>query len=207
MIYCQRPSMKHSEYADYITVKAMTWNHNENHQAEKKVTSTYIWVLIPAHVPVILPLKTTGAWCNARHSAAKRHHVLCGGSGGRDVQGISNTTGVYGGIICARMTKMCRLKWILVASFAFIFSQFLTHLPWAMVQYTNESGVWYRIRYGATRALESKTTSRVPTSKPERAQNIVVIRETHTLEISLRLNKRTNCASPKIPIKHVTLFN
>lgn len=25
---------------------------------------------------VILPFKTTGAWCNARHSAAKRHHVF-----------------------------------------------------------------------------------------------------------------------------------
>lgn len=52
-----------------------------------------------------------------------------------------------------------------------------------MVQYANESGVWYRIRYGATRALESKTTSRVPTSKPERAHNIVVFSETDTLDI------------------------
>lgn len=170
------------------------------YQAKRKITFTHIWVSIPAHVPVIPPLKTTGAWCNARHSAAKRHHVLCSGLGGKDVQGISNMMGVYVGITRARITKMCSFKWILMASFAFIFSQFLTHIPWAMVQYTNESGVWYRIRYGATRALESKTTSRVPTSKPERAQNIVVIRETDTLEVSPRLNKRTNCASSKMPI-------
>lgn len=39
-------------------------------------------------------------------------------------------------------------------------------LPQAMVQQTKESGAWQRIRYGATLALESNTTSRVPTRRP-----------------------------------------
>lgn len=39
--------------------------------------------------------------------------------------------------------------------------------PQAMLQKSCESPVWCRIRYGATRALESKTTSRVPTRRPE----------------------------------------
>lgn len=44
--------------------------------------------------------------------------MLCGGWEGRDVQGISNTTGDYGGIARTCITKMCSLEWILVASFA-----------------------------------------------------------------------------------------
>lgn len=39
--------------------------------------------------------------------------------------------------------------------------------PQAMLQKICESPVWWRIRYGATRALESNTTSRVPTRRPE----------------------------------------
>lgn len=41
------------------------------------------------------------------------------------------------------------------------------YLPQAIVQYIIESGAWYRIRYGATLALESSTTSRVPTRRPK----------------------------------------
>lgn len=36
-----------------------------------------------------------------------------------------------------------------------------------MLQKSCDSPVWWRIRYGATRALESNTTSRVPTRRPE----------------------------------------
>lgn len=40
------------------------------------------------------------------------------------------------------------------------------YVPHATAQYTWESWVWCRIRYGATLALESKTTSNVPTRRP-----------------------------------------
>lgn len=48
-----------------------------------------------------------------------------------------------------------------------------SHIPQATAQYTWESWVWCRIRYGATLALESKTTSSVPTRRPrkQRARN------------------------------------
>lgn len=43
-----------------------------------------------------------------------------------------------------------------------------SHIPQATAQYTCESWVWCRIRYGATLALESKTTSSVPTRRPRK---------------------------------------
>lgn len=57
--------------------------------------------------------------------------------------------------------------------------------PQAMLQKSCESPVWWRIRYGATRALESNTTSRVPTRRPEggterRRERLFYILQSHT---------------------------
>lgn len=63
----------------------LLWSPAIKQLAEK--SNIYLYLSIDSCTrSVILPFKTTEAWCNAWHSAAKRRHVLCGGWE-RDVQG------------------------------------------------------------------------------------------------------------------------